>query len=301
MTGDHLQDFEDHLRQAGRADRTVRGYLRDLRLFARWIEQTTGEPLSPARLTPTDVRLYRQHLLAVEKAAPATVNRRLAAIRAYARWARETGRTEINAANGVRGVAEQQTAPRWLSRTEQAALLREAERDLAAARTEAARRQALRDRAILVLLLHTGLRVGELCALELSDLEISERKGSLRVRAGKGEKARTVPLNRTARAALREWLEVRPEAETPLLFVGKRGDGLTPSAVQRRLAALGRRAGVEATPHTLRHTFAKNLVDAGVTLEKVAALLGHASLNTTRIYTTPSQADLDRAVRALEG
>jgi integrase/recombinase XerC len=75
---------------------------------------------------------------------------------------------------------------------------------------------------------------------------------------------------------------------------------LTSSGLQRRLAEIGRLAGLEVTPHTLRHTFAKNLVDAGVSLEKVAALLGHSSLNTTRIYTVPGHNDLEKAVEVLD-
>jgi integrase/recombinase XerC len=83
------------------------------------------------------------------------------------------------------------------------------------------------------------------------------------------------------------------------LFIGKRG-ALQPNAIQRSLAEYGRRAQVELTPHTLRHTFGKNLIDAQVSIEKVAALLGHSNLNTTRLYTLPSQADLDQGVTAID-
>lgn len=288
-----FESFASHLRACDRAERTIQGYLDDLRAFARWYEQTNGETFSAERLTPADVREYRQWLVSRD-AAPASVNRRLAALRAFAQWSR-------GEALDVRGVEEQKLAPRWLDRREQFALVRESERALNAARTAAAKTQALRDRAILLLLLHSGLRIGELCALRLSDLELSERKGRLIVRAGKGAKRREIPLNGTARQGLRAWLEVRAEAAGEALFVGRRGDALTPAGVHRRLADLARRAGIEGlSPHTLRHTFAKNLVDAGVGLERVAALLGHASLNTTRLYVTPSERDLERAVERLE-
>ncbi len=85
------------------------------------------------------------------------------------------------------------------------------------------------------------------------------------------------------------------------IFLSKRGEALTPAGVHRRLADLARRAGVEVHPHTLRHTLAKNLVDAGVGLHEVAALLGHSSLNTTRVYVAPGERDLERAMRVLEG
>jgi len=94
---------------------------------------------------------------------------------------------------------------------------------------------------------------------------------------------------------------VRNNFRTPFLFLGKDGEKLTPSGVQRRLSEIGVRAGLALSPHRLRHTFAKNLVEAGVSLEKVASLLGHDSLDTTRIYLTPSQADLQEAVERLNG
>jgi len=215
----------------------------------------------------------------------------LAALRAFAQWA--------NIPLDVRGVEEQSLAPRWLDRREQATLLREAERAVNSAVTAPARLQAVRDYSIVLLLLNTGLRISELCALTLSDLELSDRKGKVIVRQGKGSKRREIPLNQTARQAIRGWLEVRPPT-AEALFVGRRGEALTPSGVHRCLAALARRAGIEhLSPHTLRHTFTKNLVDSGVGLERVAALLGHANLNTTRVYVTPGQRDLERAVEGL--
>ena len=115
------------------------------------------------------------------------------------------------------------------------------------------------------------------------------------VRWGKGGKRRTVPLNGAARRAVWQWLEVRPEGPSRL-FLGKGGKELTPSGVQQRLGELGRQAGVELTPHTLRHTCAKQSVDAGLSLEKVASILGHESLDTARVYLTPSLADPQEAV-----
>jgi site-specific recombinase XerD len=100
---------------------------------------------------------------------------------------------------------------------------------------------------------------------------------------------------------LADWFEQRPEAASSYLLIGKRGGRLKARGVERVIESLGKQSGVEVTPHVLRHTFAKNLVDAGVTLEKVAMLLGHSNLNTTRIYITPSQADLAEAVGLLGG
>ena len=298
--GNTLDDFSKHLIENDRAPLTVKSYLRDLTLFTRWFERSNDQPLTPEVLTPTDAREYKQRLINTDKASPATINRRLAALRAYVAWALEKGFIEYDPLGAVQSVEEQTVAPKWLNKQEQYRVLREVEKTLHAARTETAKRQATRDQTIVVVLLNTGLRVGELIALELGDVKLSERKGEVRVRSGKGAKARTVPLNQPAREALRHWLAVREDVDTDQVFVGKRG-ALTQNAVQRQLAEIGRRAKVDLTPHVLRHSFAKNLINAKVSMEKVAALLGHSSLNTTRLYTLPSQADLTEATEVLEG
>lgn len=290
--------FADYLEKQDRSRMTIRGYLGDLSCFARWFEQANGEELRADNITPTDVRLYREHLLS-EKARPSTINRRLAVLRAFGRFLQDEGLVNYNIVGFVRGLKEQKAAPKWLDRREQAALTRELERTLAGAKTEPARRLAIRDRAAVVLMLNTGLRASEICDLDLQDVEISERKGQIRVRSGKGDKERLIPLNRTARAALKDWLEIRPEGPGGV-WIGKRGEELAVNGLQVRLIKLARRTGIEATCHRLRHSFAKNLIDSGISLEKVSALLGHERITTTLIYVVPSQQDLEAAVGALD-
>jgi site-specific recombinase XerD len=109
-------------------------------------------------------------------------------------------------------------------------------------------------------------------------------------------------LNVDVRRAIAEYLKVRPTVSTDALFVGQRGEGLKPHAVLSLIAKYARLAGLEGvTPHTLRHSFAKHTLDAGANLVAVAALLGHQRLETTAIYTTPSQRDLEKAVERLAG
>jgi site-specific recombinase XerD len=158
-----------------------------------------------------------------------------------------------------------------------------------------------RDIAILMLLRHTGLRVGELCALRLADIDISERKGTVTVRSGKGNKYRVVPLNADVRRALGQYVAVRPRVPDDHFFLSQKGGGVQSQAVQRIVEKHARQAGLEdVTPHTLRHSFAKNLLDEGVDLVTVSALLGHERLETTAIYTQPSPRDMERAVQKLE-
>lgn len=158
---------------------------------------------------------------------------------------------------------------------------------------------ARRDEALLNLLLYTGLRVSEAAALNTDDVTINDRSGKVTVRSGKGREHRELPLHKEARKALKAYLEVRPQDQGEGLFLGQRGS-LGPRGIQMRLAALGEAAGVEVTPHVLRHTFATRLLrEVGTDLVTVSALLGHESVATTAIYTQPSEEDLTEAVEGL--
>jgi len=296
--------FLQHLQASDKAPRTLDAYARDLQAFSAWFTQTNGEPPAPAAVTPLDIREYRQYLQTVKRLKPASVNRRLAGLRAYFRWAREKGLVASSPLEGIRDARQTPRPPRWLNRQETYALLRAAEEAIRLAEAKGqtvTAREARRNAAIVALMLHAGLRVSEVCGLAMGDVQVGERAGRVVVRAGKGGKYREVPLNRDARRALRGWLAAR-EGESERLFVGRRGLPLRARGVQRVLKRLAKGAGLaeeKVTPHALRHTFGKNLVDAGVSLERVAALMGHANLNTTARYTTPSTADLAAAVERI--
>ena len=285
---DVFKEFERYLRSQDRAEKTVGDYLTDLRLFTEWFTQTRDEPFKPKSVTPTDLREYRSHLLNIKRQAPATINRRLVTLRIFCRWAVQEDLIPSDPTSGIKSVQQVQKAPRWIDRKEQYALRRAAEKDGDA-----------RNLAVILLLLNTGLRVSEVAGLKLDDLTLSERKGEVLVR-GKGTKVRTVPLNADVRRALRDYLSKRPKAQHDELFVNQKGEPLGRLGIEYQVATLGRLAGLErVTPHMLRHTFAKNLVDQSVSLDQVATLMGHRSLTTTARYTQPSQQDLARAVEKL--
>ena len=298
-----LDAFEAYLQTLDRSPLTVRGYLSDLHAFARWFKETNGEAFAPQAVTPVDIREYRGYLLNVARRKASTVNRKLAAIAKYLEWAVAEGLLDSNPAHGVRLLKQVARPPRWLDRKAQYALRRAIEKDLQLSKLRYPVRYLTRQRdaTMVILLLNTGLRVSELLSLRTGDITLSQRKGRIRV-MGKGGKERTVPLNAEARQALRNWLDVRPDS-TDWVFTAIEQDSanrLDARTLQRAVHRLAQAAGLQdLTPHTLRHTFAKNLVDAEVSLEKVAALLGHSSLNTTRLYITPGERDLERAVDAL--
>ncbi len=163
----------------------------------------------------------------MERRQPATVNRRLAALRRFFQWAKAMGLAKELPTENVKGVASAPRTPRWLEKRDVDRLIRAVERHGNA-----------RDLAIVLMLRHTGIRVSELSNLTLSDVESSERKGSLTVRSGKGGKFRVLPLNVDARRAVTSYLEVRPTVSTDRLFVGQRGEGVSSRAVELLSASM---------------------------------------------------------------
>jgi integrase/recombinase XerC len=210
----------------------------------------------------------------------------------YFAWAVEKKRISSNPVDGVNTIKEQSHAPRWLERHDLHALVRA---------VSDRQKPSKRDHAIIVLQVHTGLRVSEACRLDIEDLTIRDRSGLVRVRQGKGNKYREVPLNTTVRIALKDWIG---ERESGPLFTSQKGCGrLTARAVEQMISRYAHAAhfgeGVKVTPHVLRHTFCKALIDNEVSIDQVAALAGHENINTTAKYTKPSQRDLQRAVEKM--
>ena len=299
MDTERLQPFLDHLaHERGASPRTVATYARDVAAFLD--DSGAGDLLGPASAGPGAWRglagrrtLVRDHLAALRRAgrSPATVARRLAAIRALYRWLRLIGAVDDAPQAVARGAGGRaRPLPRDLAEAHVAALL-----ELPDPRTERGRR----DRALLEMIYGLGLRLSEAVGLELRHLDWPGE----RVRVlGKGDKERLLPLVGCAAEALGAylgerlppalWLAVRdgatpPEAARTPVFAGRAGRRLAPRTVQARVAHYaGRLAGLAGvSPHTLRHSFATHLLDGGVGLRLVQELLGHAHLQTTQIYT----------------
>jgi integrase/recombinase XerC len=134
----------------------------------------------------------------------------------------------------------------------------------------------------------------------MRDVQLSPNKGTLKIRNQSLNK-RVVPLNKQAREALKRWLDIRPETSSQAVFIEARPGGtrLSRRAVQGRISKIGKAANVKVTVHLLRHTVARQLLDAGEELETVARLLGHRDLNSTRQYITGAESDLEKAVNLL--
>lgn len=264
------------------APRTVDAYRRDLRGFAAWAEeQGVGDP------TCVDRQLLRRYVahLAAQRYARRSIARKASTLRRYFRWSERTGVVSADPTLGLSAPRADGRLPRVLRQDELNVLLEAP--PLAVADDIPAVRA--RDDAVLEVLYGSGLRVGELCGLDVSDLDLDRGRATV---WGKGGKQRVVPLGEPAVAALRRWLAEGREllltthSPTSVLFVNRRGRRLTPRDVRR---LLDRRSLAPTHPHALRHTFATHLLDGGADLRAVQELLGHADLATTQRYTHVSR------------
>ncbi len=299
VRADWQAEFQSALEAEGLSGASVRNYLQDLRVFAGWFETVNGTGFSPELTTGVDLRLFRDQQ--IQTVRPATWNRRRAALGRFCRWLFMSGIVNYDPFQGIEKVGESELPPRWLSDHETHRLLRILEQAVNGSTTQAWRAQAARDQAMVCLMLYAGLREGEICALDWEDLKLGERGGKVIVRLGKGGKRRELPLNREARRALRLWSQFSG-GERGAVFTGKGGGGrISARQVQRRLEAIRQAAGLDetVTPHALRHTFAKRLLDRGVQLTVVSKLLGHSRIATTARYVQPGWEDFEKAVEKL--
>ncbi len=232
-------------------------------------------------LSPDDIRAYRHYLEAVEERAPATVNRRLQALRKFCQFAVNSGWIDTNPALEVTLLPEPEAAPpRTLSSEERHALLQAVQ--------TARPRFARRDRAILELLLCAGLRVSEVAGLLVDRVDVGEKGGSCTVDSGNGFSSRQIPLNAEVCQTLREYLKTRPsDGQSPYLFLSQQGRPISTRSIQRLVTAYARAAGLEdVSAYTLRHTCAADWLQQTGDLETVARLLGHQRPETTAKYIT---------------
>lgn len=275
---------------------TVRNYLSDLRHFAAWCESTweqgreQGQAFTPERVTTPTITGYRTYLQQVLHLKPNSVNRSLISLKRYFAWLHSIGLARYDPAKVVKLVGEEVSTPRHLDDQEEQALV--------AAVSEAGN---LRDRAIIVLMLHTGLRARELCTLTRAQVRLGKRSGVLFVR-GKHNKHREIPLNATARAALVAYDSelVKPSQDiTPLFLSEKRRTQLTERGLGYLIKKYAARANLQdVSPHDLRHRFGYRMA-ASVPLHRLAQIMGHDSLDTTMLYVQGTKQDLQQEVEKI--
>lgn len=298
MTG-MFAGFQGWLESDGKSRNTVRSYVQDLNVFKGWYEEVNGEAFVVDKLTNWDVKKYRQWSLDTKQVKPATWNHRRTSLAVLADYAKEMGVLEMDVMRGVK-TQETVTAIRWLDEGDYNRLMRQLEVGVNASKTPMKRMVAVRDRAMVTLMCQAGVRVAELCALDVKDVQIGIRKGEILVRKGKGDKPRTLPLAADVRDALKDWLKVRG-SEAGALFCNRNGGRIVERDVQRRVEEIGKMARIERSisPHDLRHTCGKRMAKMGVRLETIAKLFGHKSIQTTMRYVEPGWEDLEKAVEMI--
>jgi integrase/recombinase XerC len=309
-----LEQWRQHLQGKDRSAGTIRKYTQVVTRFCAWYEQEEHAPLTLSALTPIALIGYRNELQHAQHKSTSTVNLHISALRAWCGWMTEQGYLSADPAAHVKLVGgEASSSRKGLKSAQINALLRQAQ----------VSRDKERNYAIVQVLLQTGLRLSECAALTFEDITFGERSGLLRVRAGKGNKARSVPLNGSAREAIAVYVAPRLGVEKPSLkavvarwpkpqspqsfeplWLSQKGGMLTTSAMGQMLAELVKAAGElvpeETSAHTLRHTFARSyLAQYPGDVVGLATLLGHSSLDTTRLYSQPEVAQLATRVEQL--
>ena len=276
-----LADYRRHLvSERDLSAHSVRAYLGDVRSML-----THAADLGVSDLEDLDLRTLRSWLANQQTRGRSrtTLARRATAVRVFTAWLHRTGRTTTDPGSALGSPKAHRTLPPALGHDDVRQLL-----DAAAEHALVDGAVGRRDLAVVELLYATGIRVGELCALDVDDLDRDRRV--VRV-FGKGRKERTVPYGLPADHALSSWLDVRPElvvaGSGPALFLGVRGRRIDQRAVRTLVhARLAEVPGApDLGPHGLRHTAATHLLEGGADLRSVQELLGHASLATTQIYT----------------
>jgi tyrosine recombinase XerC len=299
-----VTEFLVHLeKERNVSPNTVLAYRRDLAAFSAWLGQHFGEhPWQWSTLTRLELRGWLAHRQR-QGLARRTLARGLSAVRSFYRWLHRDERVDVNPARAVGTPKLARTLPAFLDTAQAATLMAHA-----ATRAMSGRFTDVRNAAMVELFYSCGLRQSELRDIDLGDLDLLSLQVKVR---GKGRKERIVPVGEHAQRAVRNYLQARDRLVAHLsgargqrvdrqaLFLSERGRRLSAralhDAVTTLLDAVGE--GAELTTHSLRHTFATHLVNAGADLRAVQELLGHASISTTQIYTHTSVERLKKVYR----
>lgn len=278
------------LKQEDLAPASIRNYLSDVRHFIAWYEcrKDPQAPIfTPQTITTPALTRYRAYLQTDQRQRPASVNRSLVSLKRYFGWAKQKQLISYDPSAPVKLVGEVEVAPRHLDDQEEQALM-----------TAVTKGGILRDRVLIVLLLHTGLRASEICHLRRDQVKLRKRSGSLEV-IGKRNKYREVPLNTTARKVLEEYLSASP-SQTVFLFPSEKTKG---ALSERMLGYIVKKYAdgaklADVSPHDLRHRFGYRMAES-VPLHRLAQIMGHDSLDTTKLYIQGTRHDLQQAVETI--
>lgn len=291
---DYISAYKDELIRQNTNKNTNSSYISDITKYIEWFSDTYGKDFD-GKIVEQDARSYKSYLLNIKHFKPSSINRKMNALKSFNKYlcAIGTGReTEIQLVNIV---DHEDRNIKTIDKNS----FNKLKRCFYDEKNE-------RDIAVLEILANTGIRASELISLELSDIILTEKNGEknysyIKIREGKGERYREVPLNSVTKKAIDEYLKMRPKVNYSKLFIGQRGS-LTRVTLNKMLIKYCIYAQIEQiSPHVLRHTFSTRLIRKGVDLVTVSRLLGHSSVKvTTDFYINTSMDDKVNAVELLE-
>ncbi|WP_345293377.1 site-specific tyrosine recombinase XerD [Kangiella marina] len=272
-----IELFCDHVwMEQGLADATLSSYRTDLKLFAAWLNEQSGELL---RANQSSIQAYLAHRFQQQYSGRSTA-RLLSSLRKFYGYLCQQHRLKVDPTQQIENPKIQPPVPKSLSEKDVERLIEQPDLDTAL---------GLRDRAMLELLYSSGLRITELISIEVN--QIGFVQGVMRV-IGKGNKERLVPIGEEALSSIQQYLKYgRPELASQdtndYLFLSTRGSKMTRQTFWYRIKHYAKTAGIKThlSPHTLRHAFATHLLNHGADLRTLQMLLGHSDLSTTQIYT----------------
>lgn len=280
---DYTEGFKIWLMERGKSDNTISCYIRDVKQFRGYASIYGFDGVCDVP------QIFLQHFKKFQKGTGAsitTINRRFASINTFYKYLYQQG---FNDEEIKVEPYKDKNIKQYKGLTEQ---------QLWKLRNEIYKSKNKMHICIFEMLINTGIRVSELVGIKVSDMEISQRKGSLTV-IGKGEVVRTIHLNKTARNAITKYLKVRRNDWSEYLFVGQRGN-LKRNAVNVILKKYGDRIGIKVTPHMTRHTLGYNLIKQGTAITTIQQILGHENIQTTNRYTLTVELDVNEALEKLE-
>jgi integrase/recombinase XerC len=273
--------FVSYLRyERNMSPETIRAYEKDLHQFLRFFSKGEGEAVNPAEINPLQIREYLAHLKE-KNYQKTTVVRKLATIRSFYKCLLRKGYVTKNPLSDIPTPKVEKKIPHFLATEEVEKLLNA---------PQGSSFQSIRDRAILETLYSTGLRVSELTALNVADVDFT---GEVIKARGKGRRERMVPVGSFALQAIKAYVDIRAqvpninEKDPDALFLNRFGDRLSSRSIRKIIDKYIKVTGLseKTSPHTLRHSFATHLLNRGANLRMVQELLGHKHLSTTQIYT----------------
>ncbi|SFF99032.1 integrase/recombinase XerC/integrase/recombinase XerD [Halobacillus alkaliphilus] len=309
-----LNDYIDYLERKRKTERTIINHRTSVNRLVKFLEDSEGVQTGQAGMNPSssgyqnnhtnsesevlvgvteiDAKKFQDNLKAKYKAS--TFNQSLMHVRSFYNYLVEQGKVPDNPFKFQEFVTEQRSTPKWLTRNEQNHLIRTIRKH-----------GNIKELAMVTTLLHTGLRIQEICDLKQEHVQLTERTGKVFVQQGKMDRQRTIKLNKSARETLKTYLE-QFQPTGIYLFESQRSPQMTTRSVQHIIKKYKKLTGIaHLTAHALRHTFGHELVNNKVPFDVVAQLMGHMkedgspNIEMTMKYTQPGQEDMDNAVDSL--